>query len=202
MEIVGDRKYVEIPGQRVHELPPLLLKDVRGVGDLLNVVGRAESIVEHDSLLADSQLDEHDKVGLAINLAEQYALFLSHWAWGESIIEWIRQCEITFESKPSLKPLLSPDVWPHASRRSFVTLLEDKSIPHGGVDLENAMGYRLTFRQPPPIQFFSDQFLFFLRTSIAANAYQTWADVSGDDPASLPPERFRFFVTGTEIKEV
>jgi len=202
MEIIGDRKYVEIPGQRVHELPPLLLRDARGVGDLHNVVGRAELMVENDALIADGRLDDHDRIGLAINLAEQYSLFLSHWAWGESILEWIRQCETTFESKPSLKPLLSPDVWPHAGRKSFVTLLEDKSVPRGDVDLENAMGYRLTFRQPPPIQFFSDKFLFFLRSSLAANAYQTWADASGDDPASLPPERFRFFVTGTEIKEV
>ena len=202
MEIIGDRKYVEIPGQRVHELPPLLLKDPRGVSDLFNVVGRAESMVEDDAMLASGHLDEYRKVGLALNLAEQYALFLSHWTWGESILEWIRQCEITFESKPSLKPLLSPDVWPHANRKSFVTLLEDKSVPHGDVDLENAMGYRLTFRQPPPIQFFSDKFLFFLRSSLAASAYQTWADAGGDDSASLPPERFRFFVTGTEIKEV
>ncbi len=202
MEIIGDRKYVEIPGQRVHELPPLLLKDPRGVSDLFDVVGRAESMVEDDAMLALGYLDDHRRVGLALNLAEQYALFLSHWAWGESILEWIRQCEITFESKPSLKPLLSPDVWPHANRKSFVTLLEDKSVPHGDVDLENAMGYRLTFRQPPPIQFLSDKFLFFLRSSLAASAYQTWADASGDDPASLPPERFRFFVTGTEIREV
>ena len=85
---------------------------------------------------------------------------------------------------------------------SCITLLEDKAVPHGGVDIANAMGYRLTFRQPPPIQFFSDKFLFFLRSSIAANAYQTWADTTVEEPASLPPERFRFFVTGTEIKEV
>ncbi len=202
MEIVGDRKYVEIPGRRVHELPPLLLKDVRGIGDLNDVVGRAESIVENDSLLAGDLADEYGKVGLAINLAEQYSLFLTHWAWGESILEWIRQCEITFESRPNLKPLLSPDVWPHAGRKSFVTLLEDKAVPHTGVDLEDAMGYRLTFRQPPPIQFFSDKFLFFLRSSIAANAFQTWAEATAEEPASLPPERFRFFVTGTEIKEV
>ena len=202
MEIVGDRKYVEIPGRTVHELPPLLLKDVRAVADFQNVVGRAESMVEHDALLADGNFDDHRKVGMALSLAEQYALFLSHWAWGESILEWIRQCETTFESKPSLRPLLTPDVWPHAGRQSFVRLLEDKSVPHGDVDLENAMGYRLTFRQPPPIQFFSDKFLFFLRSSMAANAYQTWADAGGDDPASLPPERFRFFVTGTDIREV
>ena len=63
------------------------------------------------------------------------------------------------------------------------------------------MGFRLTFRQPPPIHFFSDKFLFFLNSSLASNAYETWAGVSGDE-ASLPPERFRFLVSGSEIREV
>ena len=113
------------------------------------------------------------------------------------MLEWIRQCETTFESRASLRPLLRPDVWPHASRASFITLLSDKKVPHEGVDLENAMGFRLT-----PIHFFSDKFLFFLNHSMASSAYRTWADISGQDPASLPPERFKFFVTGTEIREV
>jgi hypothetical protein len=81
-------------------------------------------------------------------------------------------------------------------------LLEDKRVPHGNIDLENAMGYRLTFRQPPPIQFFSEKYLFFLNTSLAASAFEAWSRTSGDKAASLPPERFRFFVTGTEIREV
>ena len=29
MQTLGDRDYVNIPGERVHELPPLLLKDSR-----------------------------------------------------------------------------------------------------------------------------------------------------------------------------
>ena len=64
------------------------------------------------------------------------------------------------------------------------------------------MGYRLSFRQPPPIQFFSDKFLFFLRSSMAATAYRSWAEASGGENASLPPERFRFFVSATDIREV
>lgn len=210
MEVFGDRRYLRIPGDKVFELPPLLVKESRGPESLDDMVGRAESIVENDWLMPDdppsdaktAQALERRRVGLAVNLAEQYVSFLTHWVWGESILEWIRQCEITFETRPSLRPLLKPDVWPHAGRASFVTLLEDKRAPHQGVDLENAMGYRLTFRQPPPIHFFSDKFLFYLSSSIAANAYQTWAGSAGDETASLPPERFRFFVTGTEIREV
>lgn len=210
MEVIGNRRYVTIPGKGVHELPPLLLKEGRDVDAIDDVVGRAEGIIENDWLIpADLPDDpktratlERRRVGLAVNLAEQYVDFLTHWAWGESILEWIRQCEITFGTKPSLRPLLQPDVWPHAGRSSFVTLLADKAVPHEGVDLENAMGYRLTFRRPPPIHFFSDKFLFFLNASIAANAYRTWAAVSGEDAARLPPERFRFLVGGSEIREV
>ena len=209
MKIIGNRKYIEIPGDNVHELPPLLLKESRGEG-IANVVSLAESMVESDWLLPDeAPLDEksaraleHRKVGLAVNMAEQYVSFLTHWTWGESILEWIRQCETTFETRPNLRPLLQPDVWPHAGRASFVALLEDKRVPSGAINLANAMGYRLTFRQPPPIDFFSDKFLFFLNASMASNAYETWAKATGEQVISLPPERFRFFVTGSEIREV
>ena len=209
MQAIGDRKYIEIPGDKVHELPPLLLKETPG-GGMASVVNRAESMVEDDWLLPDdppvdektARALEHRKVGLAVNLAEQYVSFLTHWTWGESILEWIRQCETTFETRPNLRPLLKPDVWPHAGRASFVVLLEDKRVPSGDINLANAMGYRLTFRQPPPIDCFSDKFLFFLNSSMAANAYETWAKVSGGHLISLPPERFRFFVTGSEIRQV
>ena len=197
---IGDRKYVSIPGDDVHELPPLLLKDPRGVDSLQDVLDRAEKMIANDWLIHDEAAS--DPTGLAVNLAERYGQFLNDWTWGESILEWIRQCETTFEARPRLRGLLRPDVWPHAGRSSFVTLLSDKAVPHDGVVLENAMGLRLTFRQPPPIQFFSDKFLFFLNSSIASNAYRTWAEASGEEPASFPPERFRFFVSGTDIREV
>ena len=212
MEIIGNRRYVDIPGDGVHELPPLLLKACGGArrSPVEETLNRAETIVEADDLIADALDDRwepdgsfaHRKTGLALNLAEQYQHFLTHWCWGESILEWIRQCEITFERKPNLRLLLKPDVWPHAGRSSFVTLLSDKQVPPKPVNLENAVGHRLTFRQPPPIDFFSDQFLFFLNASVAANAYLTWKSVSGTEVVSLPPERFHFLVMGTEIKEV
>lgn len=210
MQIIGGRKYVEIPGGGTHELPPLLLREGASPSGLGGMVGLAERIIESDSLIpdilqdpsnADSSLESR-KLGLAISLAEEYVNFLTHWNWGASILEWIRQCEITFETKPVLRPLLRPDLWPHADRSSFVTLLGDKRVPSEGVDLENAVGYRLTFRQPPPIDCFSDKFLFLLNSSLAGKAYQTWSSVSGAQGASLPPERFHFVVMGTEIKEV
>ncbi|HUG82715.1 MAG TPA: hypothetical protein VML01_13680 [Bryobacterales bacterium] len=209
MKIIGDRKYVEIPGQGIHELPPLLLKEAVRPRDLEETVGLAEKIVSSDHLvegavlrgLADEALESH-KFGMAINLAEQYGKFLNEWRWGESIVEWIRQCEITFDTQPNLRPLLHPDVWPHAGRSSFVNLLSDKGVAAGEVKLQNAVGFRLTFRQPPPIDFFSDQFLFLLNSTLAEKAYQTWADVSDNQNASLPPERFQFFVMSDEIHQV
>jgi hypothetical protein len=83
-----------------------------------------------------------------------------------------------------------------------VTLLADKRVSGQGVDLENAVGYRLTFRQPPPIDFFSDKFLFLLNSSLAEKAYETWSSASEENFVSLPPERFHFFVMGTSIREV
>ncbi len=210
VEILGSRRFLEIPGERAYELPPLLLKHVETPSELDEIVGNAETIVDSDALIPDALLEFDDpdgfasqqRFGLAINLTEQYVKFVEHWTWGESVLEWIRQCETTFQTQPNLRALLRPDVWPHAGRSSFVTLLEDKRVPVDDIDLENAMGYRLTFRQPPPIEFFSDKFLLFLNSTLAANAYQTWADSSGEELPSLPPERFQFFVMTDSIREV
>ena len=108
---------------------------------------------------------EQRRFDLAVQLTQQYRGLLSHWMWGDSVLEWIRQCEITFECESTLRQLLHPDVWPHASRASFVTLLREKEIAVPGVGLEKAVGLRLTFRQPPPIDCFSSQFLFYLNST-------------------------------------
>ena len=106
------------------------------------------------------------------------------------MLEWIRQCEITFESEGTLRKLLHPDVWPHASRASFVELLREKAMPTGGVALDRAVGLRLTFRQPPPIDCFSSQFLFYLNSTVADTAYHTWSQNSCPLSAgSLPLRR-------------
>jgi hypothetical protein len=208
MDIVGDRKFVEVPGAKTHELPPLLVRDTPEVNRLDRVVNMASNIVESEDMLADvaGDLTAMDldlgrrKMDLAINLVDQYMRLIRHWQWGDSILEWIRQCEITFGARLELRTLLRPDVWPHAGRSSFVTLLEDKSVHPDGVELEKAVGLRLTFRQPPPIACFSDQFLFFLKSSVASTAYQTWALLSPDPISSLPPERFTFQVVNMSVQ--
>ena len=154
--------------------------------------------IRRDPRESDSSLRQR-KFNLAINFAEHYLQFLRHWNWGESIVEWIRQCETTFETKAALRPLIHADVWPHVNNSSFVTLLSDKAVPSGPVNLENAVGFRLTFRQPPPIECLSDNFLVF-NAALAQKAYHTWADAAKE--GSLPPERFHFFVVGEDIKQV
>jgi hypothetical protein len=190
--------YIAIPGDGTHELPPLLVHSAgehpsaEDVSDLRSVMVEAEDMLASSD--ADSEVIERRKFDLALQLAEQYRGLLSQWHWGDSVLEWIRQCEITFESQDALRKLLHPDVWPHASRASFVTLLMEKHVPTRGVALDRAVGLRLTFRQPPPIGCFSNQFLIYLNSTMAAGAYQTWSHMAPSEPALLPPERFHFEV--------
>lgn len=186
-------RYVEIPGDLTLELPPLL---VRGVPDDAQsreeLVSAATEIVESEDLLDDSQSD--GALDLALHLADQYTGLLLHWQWGDSVVEWIRQCEITFGASDTLRPLLHPQVWPHAGRSSFVDLLVRKQVETHGVALEKAVGTRLTFRQPPPIACCSNQFLFYLKSSLADSAYRTWAQMNVDSFGHFPPNRFHFQV--------
>jgi len=59
---------------------------------------------------------------------------------------------------------------------------------------------RLTFRQPPPLKCFSDQFLFYLNSSVANTAYQTWAKMSPSPVSAFPPERFEFQVLNMSLE--
>ena len=52
----------------------------------------------------------------------------------------------------------------------------------------------LAFRQPAPLNCFSDQFLFYLKATLASTAYQTWSNLSPDPISAFPPERFSFEV--------
>jgi hypothetical protein len=167
----------------------------------------ATNIIEAEDMIPSALADdpaidqelERRRMDLALNLVDQYFAFLSHWSWGDSILEWIRQCEMTFEMRPDLRPLLRADVWPHAGRTSFVHLLRDKAVDTGGVTLERAVGMRLTFRQPPPIKCFSNQFLFYLNSTVGSTAYQTWAAMNLSPVSAFPPERFTFRVVNMSV---
>jgi hypothetical protein len=211
MDILGDRHFVEIPGERTHELPPLLVKTAAHMKRLDRAVDMAATIIDSEDMIASLPLDsvagdnevERRKMDLALNLVDQYLKMIKAWQLGDGIVEWIRQCEITFETRAELRTLLRSNVWPHAGRSSFVELLHDKGVDKpaadlGAVDLERSVGLRLTFRQPPPIGCFSNQFLFYLNSPVATSAYQTWAHMN--PPAlAFPPERFTFQVVNMSL---
>src|SRR4051812_476953 len=111
-----DKRYIEIPGNKTHELPPLLIHSFTGTEStepeeeqLTQVMGEAEEmmVASDDS----PKIQELRRFELALNLAKQYKRLTFHWLWGDSVLEWIRQCETTFESEASLRDLLYPDVW-------------------------------------------------------------------------------------------
>jgi len=150
-----DGRYIDIPGIKTHELPPLLLHTAAEYppaesADLSSVMLEAEDMLPAADVTCE--ILEQRKLDLALQLTEQYKGLLSHWLWGDSILEWIRQCEITFDSEEALRRILHPDVWPHASRASFVWLLIDKHVPTHGVELENfppAAAHRLLLQSVP-----------------------------------------------------
>jgi len=205
MQTVGDRKFVEIPGSKTHELPPLLVHFSPGVKRLDRVMGMANQLIEQEDMIPLGPVEvpevERDrrKMDLALNLIDQYMVFMRHWRWGDGILEWIRQCETTFDTRIDLRNLLHADVWPHAGRSSFVTLLEDKAVETGGVGIERAVGMRLTFREPPPLKCFSNQFLFYLNSTVGNTAYQAWARLTPSPVSALPPERFMFEVVNLSL---
>jgi hypothetical protein len=214
MKIVGDRKFVELPGSRTHELPPLLVRMTPDVKRLDRVMEMAASLIEQDDIMDLPALEtipeaglerlqielDRRKMDLALNLVDQYLGFRRHWQWGDSILEWIRQCETTFETRVDLRNLLRADVWPHAGQSSFVTLLEDKAFNTHGVEIEKAVGMRLTFRQPPPLRCFSNQFLFYLNATVANTAYCTWAGLTPSPICAFPPERFSFDLVNMSLE--
>ncbi|HUI78694.1 MAG TPA: hypothetical protein VLY24_12280 [Bryobacteraceae bacterium] len=198
---MNGERYIAIPGSKTHELPPLLVHageyvPAESVTDLGAMILEAEDMLAATD--ADERLLEQRKFDLALQLAEHYKALMSHWQWGDSVLEWIRQCEMTFEYEDALRNLLHPDVWPHASRASFVTLLREKEVSTPGVALERAVGLRLTFRQPPPIDCFSNQFLLYLNSTVADSAYRTWSHLIPDQLTLLPPERFHFEVLNVD----
>src|SRR5712692_10863307 len=87
MDIVGDRKFVEVPGEKTHELPPLLVRTSHRVKRLDRVVGMANDLVDAEDMLPPAQLEgfpaefeaDRRRMDLAINLVDQYLGLVTHW---------------------------------------------------------------------------------------------------------------------------
>src|SRR5579875_2217322 len=208
MDMIGGRRFVDVPGEKTHELPPLFIRTAPDVNRMHRMMDVAADIIDQEEMIppvvadqvASEQMVERRKMDLALNLVDRYLGLLCHWHWGDSVIEWIRQCEITFGERLELRHLLRSDVWPHAGRSSFVQLLEDKAVKTDGVLLEKAVGLRLAFREMPPIRCCSDQFLFYLNNSVASTAYKTWMAMAPNPVASFPPERFHFDIVNMSLE--
>src|ERR1035441_10909201 len=95
MDIIGDRKFVEVPGGKTHELPPLLVKTVPEVKRFDRMMTVANEIIEQEDMVpctsGDRVLDEESldrrKMDLALNLVDQYFGLLSHWHWGDAVVD-------------------------------------------------------------------------------------------------------------------
>ena len=170
MEILGDRRFVEVPGGQTHELPPLLVRMTPSVRRLDKVMDMANDLIEQEDMMPDTQAvvpeagarAPQDGSGAESDrsisgFCEALAMGRQHPRMDSSVRNYLRR-------GLELRILLKAEVWPHAGRSSFVVLLEDKAVPTNGVALEQAMGLRLTFRQPPPLKCFSNQFLFYLNS--------------------------------------
>src|SRR5690348_11700899 len=102
-------EYISIPGTKTHELPPLLVHSTGHASDaaeLNRVMTEAEDMLPPSD--AGEEILEQRRLDLALQLTERYKGLLSHWFWGDSVLEWIRQCEITFENEQTLRALLHP----------------------------------------------------------------------------------------------
>jgi len=204
--VTENRIFVDVPGSRTHELPPLLLGKpiVRNrLHDIWEMVEEAvlpiDERAESDSIVV-REAKVKEKADLTLNLATAYSAFLTHWTFGDNVFEWIRQCETEFGNRMELRGLIQTNVWPHAGRAIFVTLLNDKAVDTGDVELEKAVGMRLTFRRPPRPKNLSKEFLMSLNNTVALTAYQTWTGMLNSPVSSLPPNRFHFEVLKTFLE--
>lgn len=192
------RNIIQVPGNKTLELPPLLVRNIQVLSpdesfNLDSVMLEAEDMLATDD--ASELVIEQRKFDLALQLAKRYASLVSHWCWGDSVIEWIRQCKTTFESHLELKNLLRPDIWPHsASDITFVELLRDKDVGTPLINLETAIGSRISFRQPPPADCCSNHFLMYLFDRVFPNAFRDWASQTASMPSIFPADRFHFEV--------
>ncbi len=209
MDIIGDRKFVEVPGGKTHELPPLLVKDQSGS----EAAGQDHVHRERDYRAGrhdpDSTLDgvvdeeelERRRMDMALNLVDQYLGLLTHWQWGDSVArmdpavrDHLRRPSRTAQPAPK-RPVAA-----RGSQQFRDAARGQSEYPTPGVELEKAVGLRLAFRQMPPIRCCSDQFLFYLNTSVAESAYKTWLNTTPNPIASLPPERFAFEIVNMSLE--
>ena len=86
MDILGDRKFVEVPGTTTHELPPLLVRMSPHVSRLDRVMDMANQLIEQEDMIPAGPVAEVEmerrRMDLAVNLVDQYMAFRAALAVG------------------------------------------------------------------------------------------------------------------------
>ncbi len=72
MDIIGDRKFIEVPGGKTHELPPLLVKTVPEVKRFDRMMGVANEIIEQEDMVPYASGDK---------LLDEDSLSAARWIW-------------------------------------------------------------------------------------------------------------------------
>lgn len=189
--------FLNIPGEKRWELPPLILFTPRKEENPETLNKVMEVIEESDFVFMDDISLYNAKANLAQNAWREYLKIIDTWYLGKNIFEWLSECMTTFTADPILKNILRPGLWPYPDYSCLVDMLDKKcsldeklkSLVNGNIKI--SVGMRLSFEQPPPVEYLTHDFLFYLAPKLAQNAYNNWQEkrtVNG----LLPSERFCF----------
>jgi hypothetical protein len=185
-------EYLQIPFPGLIELPPLLISPTRSVE--LDLYEAAERVSETGFLTNQDSRDFQARAYNSVSfLANAYTGLLNTWRIGTDVMEWTRQCSITFEDIPVLKETFcESDIWPNPRVHLLVELLKEKVVDLNGTDLEVATGLTRTFQVEPPFVSLTPEFMLFLYQTAGRSAYQNWSGTSPPPNLRLPPDKFYF----------
>ncbi len=148
----GDREYVNIPGNKMHELPPLLVRRVPDGPP----VDMTSAFLEAEEMLPEVDVEEalleRRRFDLALTLAEQYRGLIAHWQWGESIVECgSGNAKSLFRSESALRDPAAPRRLAACGPPAVLSICwRIRKVTAPGVALQTAVGLQLTFRKAAP----------------------------------------------------
>lgn len=188
---IGGLKFVELPGNHIIELPPLILSTVNNKFEYKNI----KTVFEKNDRLIDKNVDP-EKIrhfDLALNILNLYSEFSKTWSTGNCIFRWIEQCRTNRNINDPLSPVLAK-TWPdNLDLLRFGHLIEAKRIELDGKDIYSCLGIRYMFDQIPPIEYLSSEYLA-IQDQIARNNFCNAIKNCVQSDTLLPTERFNFQV--------